>query len=69
MLWTIHGAALADSVDLEYVNAHFNPLDQRLVGDGPLLGDGLWRAIDLMLEQCPVAPTATTAASAPTSPG
>ena len=34
---------------------HFSPIDPRLVGDGPLLSDGLWHAIDLMLAHCPVA--------------
>jgi cytochrome P450 len=43
------------AVDLEYVEHHFNPIDPRLVGDGPLLSDGLWHAIDLMLDKCPVA--------------
>jgi cytochrome P450 len=41
-------------VDLDYVKNHFSPMDPRLVGEGPLLSDGLWHAIDLMLEQCPV---------------
>jgi cytochrome P450 len=42
------------AVDLAYLTAHFNPDDPRLVGEGPLLGDGLNEAIDLMLTQCPV---------------
>jgi cytochrome P450 len=41
-------------VDLAYVKEHFNPCDPRLVGDGPLLGDGLWNAVDLMMTKCPV---------------
>lgn len=41
-------------VDLGWVTEHFNPRDPRLVGDGPLYADGLWNAIDLMLEQCPI---------------
>jgi cytochrome P450 len=41
--------------DLEYVREHFNPEDATLVGDGPLLGDEMWRAVDLMLAHCPVA--------------
>ena len=47
---------MADSkaVDLDYVTNHFSPIDPRLVGDGPLMSDGLWHAIDLMLDQCPV---------------
>lgn len=42
------------AVDLDWVSGHFSPIDQRLAGEGPLLGDGLWSAIDLMLEHCPV---------------
>jgi cytochrome P450 len=41
-------------VDLEWVSEHFNPTDPRLAGEGPLLGDGLTQAVDLMLEHCPV---------------
>lgn len=41
-------------VDLAYVRHEFNPGDPRLVERGPLLGDALWEAVDLMLEQCPV---------------
>jgi len=40
--------------DLEWVSEHFSPLDERLVGTGDTLGDGLWQSVDLMLEQCPV---------------
>jgi cytochrome P450 len=42
------------SVDLDYVREHFSPIDQRLVGEGPVQSDGLWSAIDLMLEHCSV---------------
>lgn len=42
------------AIDIDYVKNHFNPVDQRLVGEGPLLNEGLHTAIDLMLEQCPV---------------
>jgi cytochrome P450 len=44
-------------VDLAWVRDHFNPADQRLVGEGPLQGDGLWTAVDLMLAHCPVTRT------------
>lgn len=44
-------------VDLDWVSKHFNPADQRLVGEGPLQGDGLWTAIDMMLQHCPVVHT------------
>ena len=42
------------TVDLEYVREHFCPTDARLVGEGPMLNNGLESAIDLMLEHCPV---------------
>ena len=42
------------TVDLAWVSEHFNPSDRRLVGEGLLHADGLWQAIDLMLEHCPV---------------
>jgi cytochrome P450 len=42
-------------VDLSYVQEHFNPEDPALLGDGSLLGDGFWAAIDLLVEHCPVA--------------
>lgn len=42
------------AVDAAYVKKHFNPDDPRLVGEGALLGDGLWQAVDLMLRSCPV---------------
>jgi cytochrome P450 len=41
-------------VDLDYVREHFNPIDQRLVNDGPMGSGPYWTAIDLMLEHCPV---------------
>jgi cytochrome P450 len=41
--------------DLDDLEHHFNPEDPRLVGDGPLLGDGLWHAVDAMIRRCPVA--------------
>ena len=44
-------------IDLGFARDHFSPVDARLVGDGPLLGDGLWDSIDLMLTQCPVTHT------------
>ena len=53
-------------IDLELVNAHFSPVDPRLVGDGPLLGGGLWDAIDLMLEHCPVTHTDAQFLGSPT---
>ena len=43
--------------DLSYVKEHFNPEDPRLVGEGALLGDGFWKAIDQLVEHCPVART------------
>ncbi len=36
-----------------------------MVGEGPLLGDGLWGAIDLMLDECPVAHTDATFIGSP----
>lgn len=42
-------------VDLDYVRDHFNPEDSQLVAEGELLGDNFWKAVDLMLEHCPVA--------------
>src|SRR6185436_40734 len=47
-------------VELEWVREEFSPVDTRLAGSGPLLGDGLWRAVDLMLEHCPVAHSTRT---------
>jgi cytochrome P450 len=41
-------------VDLPWVKEHFSPTDSRLVGEGPLLADGLWDSVDLMLKHCPV---------------
>lgn len=41
-------------MDLEYLTTHFNPDDPALVGEGPLLSDGLDEATDLMLNKCPV---------------
>lgn len=42
------------TIELDDLAEHFNPDDPRLVGEGPLLGDGLWNAVDTMLERCPV---------------
>jgi cytochrome P450 len=41
-------------VDLDYVREHFNPIDQRLVGEGTLQAEPFWNAVELMLEHCPV---------------
>ena len=47
----------SEGVDLDWVSSHFHPDDPRLGADGALLSDGLWKAVQLMLERCPVAPT------------
>jgi cytochrome P450 len=43
--------------DLSYLREHFNPEDPALVGEGELLGDAFWDAVDTMVERCPVTPT------------
>lgn len=53
----VDAASDSSPVDLAWVRDHFNPADQRLVGDGPLQGDGLWKAVDLMLQHCPITRT------------
>ena len=44
-------------VDPAWVKDHYNPTDPRLVGEGPLYGDGLWESVDVLLEQCPITDT------------
>ena len=45
------------SVDRAYVEEHFDPHDDRLLGAGPLQSDGLSEAIELLLQHCPVTRT------------